>query len=100
MDTTFVNIDKLSFGYKSKTPIFQNFSLSFPTGQIIGLLGKNGTGKSTLFYLISGLLRPKAGLITYKGTDTKKRFPKRLRTSVLCRKNFSSLTLNSRSSSV
>ena len=42
------------------------------------MLGKNGTGKSTLLYLISGLLKPKSGNIEFDGTDTFKRLPETL----------------------
>ena len=61
MNTTLIHIDNLSFGYRRKAPLFSQFNLDIPTGEIIGLLGKNGTGKSTLLYLICGLLRPKQG---------------------------------------
>ena len=42
------------------------------------MLGKNGTGKSTLLYLISGLLRPKKGIVLYDGVETKLRRPETL----------------------
>lgn len=71
MNTTLIKIDNLSFGYRKKTPLFSHFNLDIPAGQIIGLLGKNGTGKSTLLYLTCGLLRPKQGTITMQGTDVK-----------------------------
>lgn len=44
-------------------------------GKVIGLLGKNGTGKSTLLYLMSGLLRPQNGSVWMKGRDVQKRLP-------------------------
>lgn len=49
--------------------IYSDLSLSVCPGQIVGLLGKNGTGKSTLLYLMCGLLRATAGKITFKGED-------------------------------
>jgi|GEM_PF-6576555 len=36
-------------------------------GSVYGLLGKNGTGKTTLLYLLCGLLRPNSGEITIDG---------------------------------
>ncbi len=42
------------------------------------MLGKNGTGKSTLLYLISGLLRPKMGSVAFDGVETRLRRPKTL----------------------
>ena len=55
--------------------MFDNFSLQLSENNIYGLLGKNGTGKSTLLYLISGLLRPDKGSVTIDGIDAFKRRP-------------------------
>ena len=78
MNTNMLSIQGLTFGYGSKCPIFKDFSLSLPKGQIIGLLGKNGTGKSTLLYLISGLLRARGGEILFQGTNVQLRLPETL----------------------
>jgi ABC-2 type transport system ATP-binding protein len=57
-----IDISHISFKYAGqKEPVFSDFSLQLTENRIYGLLGKNGTGKSTLLYLISGLLRPAAG---------------------------------------
>ena len=50
----------LKFGKKS---ILDNLNLSLNNGQILGLLGPNGVGKSTIFNLITGLLSPDYGSI-------------------------------------
>jgi lipopolysaccharide export system ATP-binding protein len=50
----------LSFG---KRKILDNISFNVNTGQILGLLGPNGVGKSTIFNLITGLLQPDYGSI-------------------------------------
>lgn len=55
-----ISVENLSFGYK-KTPVFSNISLQFEKGQIYGLLGENGVGKTTLLKIISGLQRPNEG---------------------------------------
>lgn len=73
-----LQIKDLTFGYKKGVPVLDNFSLDYSEGGIYGLLGKNGTGKSTLLYLIMGLLRPQAGQVTYKGIDTMTRRPELL----------------------
>lgn len=74
MSTKMIEIKNLSYSYgKNKKNIYTDFNLSFEEGGIYGLLGKNGTGKSTLLYLISGLLRPQSGEVLYKGVDTAKR---------------------------
>ena len=41
--------------------VLNNITLTVPRGKIIGLLGKNGTGKTTLIKLINGLLTPTEG---------------------------------------
>jgi ABC-2 type transport system ATP-binding protein len=58
--------------------MFSDFSLHIAPGRIYGLLGKNGTGKSTLLYLISGLLRPHAGTVTVEGQESRLRKPELL----------------------
>jgi ABC-2 type transport system ATP-binding protein len=62
-----INIQNLSFHYKKKSPLFNDFSLEVESGRIVGLLGKNGAGKSTLLNLISGLIQPKVGKINVNG---------------------------------
>ena len=47
--------------------ILKDINLIIPKGKIIGLLGKNGTGKSTLIKLINDLLTPTSGEILIKG---------------------------------
>jgi len=62
-----INIKNLSFYYKKKSPLFNNFSLTLENGRIVGLLGKNGAGKSTLLNLIAGLCQPKQGSMEVNG---------------------------------
>ena len=50
----------LSFG---KRKILENINISINAGEIVGLLGPNGVGKSTIFNLITGLLKPNYGSI-------------------------------------
>lgn len=88
MNTSMIQISGLSFGYGRKKTVFQDLSLEMQSGQIIGLLGKNGTGKSTLLYLMSGLLRPKAGSIHFKGMDVHKNFSQMLQDMYLVPEEF------------
>ena len=61
-----LHINHLNFRYTAARPaVFKDFSLDIEAGKIVGLLGKNGTGKSTLLYLISGLLRPQRGEVLF-----------------------------------
>ena len=69
-----IQIENMTFAYaKSKENIHTNISLSLTENKIYGLLGKNGTGKSTLLYLIAGLLKPTDGRVTADGISTTER---------------------------
>lgn len=57
----------LTKAYQKNNPILQNLNLEIPAGRIVGLLGPNGCGKSTLIKLISGLLQPDNGEILVDG---------------------------------
>lgn len=75
-----IEIKDLRFNYPgNKYNVFDGFNLTLKPNYVYGLLGKNGTGKSTLLYLIAGLLRPKAGQVTIDGKATKERTPDMLR---------------------
>ena len=47
--------------YYGKRLIYQNLSFDVPKGRILGLLGKNGTGKTTTINILSGFLQPRSG---------------------------------------
>ena len=51
----------------SKKEVLKDINLTIPRGKIIGLLGKNGMGKTTLIKLINDLLTPTAGTILVNG---------------------------------
>ena len=71
-----INVNNINFKYKGqKALVFDGFSLQLEENQIYGLLGKNGTSKSTLLYLLSGLLRPISGSVSCDGIATCKRTP-------------------------
>lgn len=70
-----INIKNLSFYYKKKSPLFNDFSLEVESGRIVGLLGKNGAGKSTLLNLIAGLIKPVQGQIDVNGFTPFERNP-------------------------
>ena len=74
-----IEVKNISYKYAGqKALVFDDFSLSLETNNIYGLLGKNGTGKSTLLYLIAGLLRPRSGVVTLDGIETRLRRPETL----------------------
>ncbi len=70
-----ISIQNVTFGYRKHETVLNDFSLDFGQSGIYGLLGKNGTGKSTLLYLMMGLLRPQQGSVTVDGIDATLRRP-------------------------
>ena len=55
--------------YKHGVNVLENFDLEIPEGKIVGLLGPNGCGKSTLIKLIAGLLQANSGTILVGGEE-------------------------------
>ena len=59
--------------YKGSVKVFEDFDIDIPRGKIVGLLGPNGCGKSTLIKLIVGLLPADRGEITVDGEPRSER---------------------------
>ena len=57
----------LTKSYQKGKPVLNGLNLALPAGHIVGLLGPNGCGKSTLIKLITGLLQPDSGELTVGG---------------------------------
>ncbi len=92
-----INVNNISFKYAGqKRLVFEDFSLSLEENRIYGLLGKNGMGKSTLLYLIAGLLRPTKGNVCCESVVTCKREAETLQEIFLVPEEFDlpSMTLN------
>ena len=66
-----LEIENLTLAYHKK-PILENFNLSVGRGDIYGIIGNNGVGKTTLLKAITGLLRYKQGKITIHAEGRKK----------------------------
>ena len=89
MNARMIEVENLSFSYgRRKSKVLEDFSMKLEKGSVYGLLGKNGTGKSTLLYLMAGLLRPQTGNVLYKGVDVKKRYPDTLQDMFLVPEEF------------
>jgi len=58
----------LTVGYGS-TPILRDVDLRVDEGEVVGVIGKNGVGKTTLMKALVGLLEPSTGTVEYDGTD-------------------------------
>ena len=60
--TEILKLEKISV-YFSKRKILENLNINLQQGEILGLLGPNGVGKSTIFNIITGLIKPNYGSI-------------------------------------
>jgi iron complex transport system ATP-binding protein len=68
-DRPILNFERVDFSYEKGTPFIKDISLSIDNGEFIGLLGANGSGKSTILKLASGILKPLSGQIHLWGKD-------------------------------
>jgi len=73
-----IEFQNVSLAYGNRL-ILDNISFKINEGQIFGMLGPNGVGKSTIFNLITGLINPKHGKIKINGQDVSQ-YPIYLRT--------------------
>jgi len=75
------NVTKSFGGIKA----LQGVSLSYRTGSILGLIGPNGSGKTTMLNCISGFYKPDDGKITFNGKTIQGHAPDRVARAGLCR---------------
>lgn len=68
-----IHIDKMTFGYKRSHQLFKELNLDLTEGSIVGLLGRNGEGKTTLLKLISGQLLRRGGELRVNGHNPQDR---------------------------
>jgi len=60
-----LDVKDVSFGYDPQALLFQNISFTLAKGEALGIIGKNGKGKSTLLNVIAGELQPDNGETTF-----------------------------------
>ncbi|HAB40192.1 MAG TPA: LPS export ABC transporter ATP-binding protein [Rhodobacteraceae bacterium] len=63
-----LEISHLRKSYRKKL-VIRDFSMKLDRGEVVALLGPNGSGKTTTFYSIAGLVTPEAGTVVVDGTD-------------------------------
>ena len=63
-----IKLENISLSFKNRS-VLEKISFNLNQGQILGLLGPNGVGKSTIFNIITGLLKPNQGSIIINGED-------------------------------
>jgi lipopolysaccharide export system ATP-binding protein len=61
-------VDRLRKSYR-KRPVIRDVSLRLARGEVVALLGPNGSGKTTSFYCIAGLITPDGGSVMIDGQD-------------------------------
>ncbi|MFC7140483.1 ABC transporter ATP-binding protein [Halosimplex aquaticum] len=64
---TLLELSGVTAGYDA--PVLRNVDLSVEEGEIVGVVGKNGVGKTTLMKTVVGLLRADEGTVSYDGAD-------------------------------
>ncbi len=68
---TLLELEKVSMFY-NRRQILNNLSLKINRQEVLGMLGPNGVGKSTIFHIITGLKDPSYGKVLIKGVDCTK----------------------------
>jgi ABC-type multidrug transport system, ATPase component len=68
MAETIIQCDNITH-YYGKRLIYQNLNFEVKKGKILGLLGKNGTGKTTIINILNGYLKPRSGVCRLFGED-------------------------------
>lgn len=66
-----LKLENISFAYDKK-PIFKDLNLEFEKGKVYAIIGRSGTGKTTLLSVLSGLAAPTTGKVYYDGKDIEK----------------------------
>ncbi|SDS79218.1 ABC transporter [Paenibacillaceae bacterium GAS479] len=69
-----LTVEKLESGY-GESPVLRGVTLEVRPGQVVCLLGRNGTGKSTLVKSIMGVLKARGGKVGYAGRDLTRKAP-------------------------
>ena len=66
MTEPLLQVENLSKNF-DRLPVLNNVTFSLTAGEVIGLVGRQGAGKSTLFHLLSGAMPPSSGTIRFAG---------------------------------
>ena len=77
-----VSFENVSFGYKSYEPVLKDINLAIRPGEMIGIVGRSGAGKSTMINLLMRLYDPNRGRIIINGTDIRDMSPEHLHENI------------------
>src|SRR5436190_19036709 len=84
MPEPLLEVSKLTAGYDRDIDVLREVSLTVNAGEVCGLIGLNGAGKSTVVKTICGFLAPKAGRIAFAGEPITGIAPHRLIDRRIC----------------
>lgn len=77
-----IEFENVCFGYKSYEPVLNDVNLHIKPGEMIGLVGSSGTGKSTMINLVMNLYKVDSGVLKIDGVDINKINPESLRSQI------------------
>jgi ATP-binding cassette subfamily B protein len=77
-----VAFEGVTFGYKSYEPVLKGINLDIKPGEMIGIVGRSGAGKSTMINLLMRLYDPSQGRITINGVDLRDMSPEHIHENV------------------
>jgi len=64
-----IRLEGVSFAYDADSVVLKNIDLEVRRGEVVGLVGASGSGKSTILSMLSGILEPQSGRIDVDGKD-------------------------------
>jgi ABC-type branched-subunit amino acid transport system ATPase component len=74
MSDAVLSLESLTAGY-DQAPVIRNLELTVSAGEVVALLGANGAGKTTTLRVISGIVHPMSGRVTFAGDDLARKSP-------------------------
>lgn len=77
-----LSFEGVSFGYKSYEPVLKDINITVKSGEMIGIVGRSGVGKSTLINLLMRLYDPNIGSVRIGGTDLRDMSPRHLHENI------------------
>jgi branched-chain amino acid transport system ATP-binding protein len=69
-----LNVENVSAGYAG-AEVIRHISITVGSGEVVALFGPNGAGKTTTLRVISGIIRPSRGTVSFGGADLAKQSP-------------------------
>ena len=69
MAEVLLELDRVTAGYAQDIDVLREVSLTVSAGEVSGLIGLNGAGKSTVVKTVCGLLAPKSGDVRFAGSS-------------------------------